>query len=77
MENGVELPARTVNVLLNIVMSREICLAAIKLRAHTEGLSNGFRPREFMSGLGASGLERKLNESNEIRGRLLTRIISQ
>jgi len=56
MENGVELPACAVDVLLNVVVSRVICWAEIGSRTHTEGLDNGFRPREFVNGLEASVL---------------------
>lgn len=62
MENGTELPASPVNALLNVAILREIFLAEISLWIHTRSPSNGFRPHEFVDGLGAGELELTLSK---------------
>ena len=67
MKNGTELPARCVNVLLDVVTLREIPWAVISLWIHTGSSNNRFRPHEFMEGSGTGELELTLSESKKAK----------
>jgi len=65
MENSTELPARSVNVLFDVAILREIFPAVMGLWIHTGGSNNGFRPYEFVEGPGTGELELTLSESRK------------
>jgi len=65
MENSTELPARSVNVLSDVAILREIFPAVMSLWIHTGGSNNGFRPHEFVEGPGTGELELTLSESKK------------
>jgi len=65
MNNGTEPPTRTMNVLFDIVILREISSAVISWWIHTRGSGGGFRPHKFMERPGTGELGMTLSESKE------------
>lgn len=65
MENSTELPARSVNVLFDVAMLREIFPAVMGSWIHAGGSNNRFRPHEFVEGPGTGELELALSESRK------------
>jgi len=62
-KNGTKLPARLVDVLLNIVILRRTGLAVMSLWIHTRDPNNGFCPRKFVERLDAGELQPALSEN--------------